>query len=70
MTRPTTCLECHGEGTIITCCNDLCHAVGFCIHGDGEIDPLDWEAAQNELVEILNAGFFRHVESAPFTISN
>ena len=29
------CEKCHGEGFIITCCDDLCQ--DGCIHGDGEI---------------------------------
>lgn len=30
------CLTCDGEGTIITCCDDICVGGGHCIHGDGE----------------------------------
>lgn len=29
------CDICGGEGWIITCCDDLCHGAGYCIHGDG-----------------------------------
>lgn len=32
----STCLTCGGEGTIITCCDDICVGGGHCIHGDGE----------------------------------
>jgi hypothetical protein len=31
----TTCLTCDGEGVIVTCCDDMCVGLGFCIHGDG-----------------------------------
>jgi hypothetical protein len=31
-----SCDECGGgEGWILTCCDDMCHGVGYCIHGDG-----------------------------------
>jgi hypothetical protein len=33
---PVTCWACGGEGFEIICCDDLCHGVGYCIHGDGE----------------------------------
>jgi hypothetical protein len=29
------CDECGGEGWILTCIDDICHGVGYCIHGDG-----------------------------------
>ena len=29
------CIDCGGEGWIVTCCDDLCHGAGYCIHGDG-----------------------------------
>jgi hypothetical protein len=29
------CDRCNGEGWILTCCDDMCHGVGYCIHGDG-----------------------------------
>lgn len=29
------CCECGGDGWIVTCCDDICHGVGYCIHGDG-----------------------------------
>jgi hypothetical protein len=29
------CDECHGEGWILTCCDDMCHGLGYCMHGDG-----------------------------------
>lgn len=31
-----TCWRCGGEGMEITCCDDICHGVGYCIHGDGQ----------------------------------
>ena len=30
------CWNCHGEGFIIVCCDDICHGQGYCMHGDGE----------------------------------
>lgn len=30
------CDRCGGEGSIITCCDDICVGSGHCIHGDGE----------------------------------
>lgn len=30
------CPVCHGEGFVITCCDDMCRGQGSCIHGDGE----------------------------------
>ena len=35
-TEDAHCEKCHGEGIIITCCDDICHGSGYCIHGDGE----------------------------------
>lgn len=32
-----SCLRCDGEGTIMVCIDDICHGLGYCIHGDGEI---------------------------------
>lgn len=29
------CIDCDGEGWIVTCCDDLCCGAGYCIHGDG-----------------------------------
>lgn len=29
------CIECDGEGEILWCIDDICHGLGFCIHGDG-----------------------------------
>lgn len=29
------CDRCGGEGWIVTCCDDMCHGLGYCIHGDG-----------------------------------
>ena len=25
------------EGTLLVCCDDLCHGQGWCMHGDGEV---------------------------------
>ncbi|MCC7510233.1 MAG: hypothetical protein IT464_12810 [Planctomycetes bacterium] len=30
------CWECSGQGWVITCCDDMCHGLDYCIHGDGE----------------------------------
>jgi hypothetical protein len=30
-----SCDACDGDGWILTCCDDMCHGVGYCIHGDG-----------------------------------
>lgn len=35
-TESESCFECGGEGTIITCVDDLCRNGEHCIHGDGE----------------------------------
>lgn len=29
------CDRCDGDGWILTCCDDMCHGLGYCIHGDG-----------------------------------
>lgn len=29
------CVDCGGEGWILTCCDDICNGSGYCIHGDG-----------------------------------
>lgn len=29
------CEDCGGDGWVLTCCDDLCHGAGYCIHGDG-----------------------------------
>lgn len=31
-----TCWRCGGEGSKVTCMDDLCHGAGRCIHGDGD----------------------------------
>jgi hypothetical protein len=31
------CPDCGGEGFILSCCDDICHGQGRCIHGDGEV---------------------------------
>jgi protein gp37 len=33
---PETCQRCDGEGTVVTCWDDLCANSDHCIHGDGE----------------------------------
>lgn len=33
------CPNCHGEGSIINCVDDLCHAQGHCMHGDDKPCP-------------------------------
>ena len=30
-----TCLECDGEGQVLVCIDDICHGLGYCMHGDG-----------------------------------
>lgn len=30
---------CGGSGMVMTCCDDLCHGQGYCIHGDEDICP-------------------------------
>ena len=30
------CDRCGGDGWIMTCCDDLCHGAGWCMHGDGD----------------------------------
>ena len=32
------CYNCNNLGYIVVCIDDICHALGYCIHGDGE-DP-------------------------------
>lgn len=34
--EPCQCQRCDGEGTVLVCVDDLCHAQGVCMHGDGE----------------------------------
>ena len=29
------CDNCGGDGWILTCCDDICHGLGYCMHGDG-----------------------------------
>jgi len=29
------CCECDGDGWRVTCIDDMCHGLGYCIHGDG-----------------------------------
>lgn len=31
------CNRCDGEGIILVCWDDICHGLGYCIHGDGEV---------------------------------
>jgi hypothetical protein len=30
------CWLCNGEGFVVTCFDDICNGLGYCIHGDGE----------------------------------
>ena len=30
------CYTCDNQGFILNCCDDMCHGLGYCIHGDGE----------------------------------
>ena len=30
------CPDCDGQGFHLVCCDDICHGLGYCIHGDGE----------------------------------
>lgn len=30
-----SCETCGGSGEILVCCDDICHGLGECIHGDG-----------------------------------
>ena len=34
--EPEMCAECLGCGMVVTCFDDMCVALGYCIHGDGE----------------------------------
>jgi hypothetical protein len=34
-----TCWNCGGEGTIVDCCDDLCHGQDWCMHGDNRMCP-------------------------------
>lgn len=31
------CPRCHGEGWLLVCPDDMCHGLGECMHGDGEV---------------------------------
>ena len=37
--EPPECPYCGGSGTVMTCCDDLCHGQGYCIHGDEDVCP-------------------------------
>lgn len=30
------CWACGGEGVEVICCDDICHGLGYCMHGDGD----------------------------------
>jgi len=30
-----SCGRCGGTGELLICCDDICHGLGECIHGDG-----------------------------------
>ena len=32
--EPVECWKCSGQGSVIVCCDDLCHGQGWCMHGD------------------------------------
>lgn len=32
----STCETCDGDGFIVTCIDDMCVGMGYCIHGDGD----------------------------------
>lgn len=32
------CYLCGGSGFLVTCCDDMCHGSGHCMHGDGMED--------------------------------
>lgn len=36
-----TCNQCHGEGWLSICWDDLCHNDEGCIHGDGNVTCWD-----------------------------
>jgi len=36
---PDLCQTCNGTGEIVGCCDDLCHGLGECIHGDMVVCP-------------------------------
>ena len=31
-----TCWACNGDGTEVTCVDDICNSIGYCMHGDGD----------------------------------
>ena len=37
--EPAACWNCGGEGTIVDCCDDLCHGQDWCMHGDNRMCP-------------------------------
>ena len=37
--EPATCWKCGGSGTIVACCDDLCHGQDWCMHGDNPMCP-------------------------------
>ena len=64
------CDRCGGDGWIITCCDDLCHGAGYCMHGDGMVmcpcnksgeppadAPREWEPPDIEGFEDCNSPF-------------
>ena len=32
------CYRCYGKGWILSCIDDICHGLGYCMHGDGFMD--------------------------------
>ena len=39
------CLRCDNRGFILVCVDDMCHGLGHCMHGDGEIVCPDCKGA-------------------------
>jgi len=35
--EPATCWKCGGSGTLVMCCDDLCHGQDYCMHGDNDM---------------------------------
>ena len=31
------CPDCHDEGWVVVCIDDICHGQGWCMHGDGDM---------------------------------
>lgn len=35
------CNTCFGQGFVVKCMDDMCHGLGYCMHGDGNADCPD-----------------------------